>query len=392
MTDVFILSAARSAIGTFNGSLKGLSPTQLGVAVAKEAMARGGIEAADIDHAVFGNVIPNDAQDLYLARTIALGAGMPESSQGLTLNRLCGSGAQSIISATQMIMLGDSRMALAGGAESMNRAPYAVEGLREGRKMGDGKIYDWLSHTLSDPFGHGHMGCTAENIAEKYQISRERQDEFAVESQSRALRAIEAGYFAEQIVGIELKTRKGSTTFDTDEHPRASTLEDLAKLKPAFREGGSVTAGNASGINDGAAAVILAHEDEVKRRNLEPLARIVSWGIAGVPPELMGLGPIEAVPIALKRAGLSLDDIDVIESNEAFAAQSISVADALGFDPEKVNPNGGAIALGHPLGATGSVLTVKALYELARTNKRYGLVTMCIGGGQGIALVVERLG
>lgn len=391
MTDVFILSAARTAVGTFNGSLKGFSPTELGVTVAREAMSRAGIDAADVDHAVFGNVIPNDAQDLYLARTIALGAGMPTSSQGLTLNRLCGSGAQSIISATQMIMFGDSRVAVAGGAESMNRAPYAVEGLREGRKMGDGRIYDWLTHTLSDPFGHGHMGCTAENIAEKYQISRERQDEFAVESQNRALRAIEAGHFREQIVGMELKTRKGVSVFDTDEHPRASTLEDLAKLKPAFQQGGTVTAGNASGINDGAAAVMLAHEDEVKARKLTPMARVVSWGIAGVPPELMGIGPIEAVPIALKRAGLNLDDIAVIESNEAFAAQAISVADALGFDPAKVNPNGGAIALGHPLGATGSVLTVKTLYELARTGQRYGMVTMCIGGGQGIALVLENL-
>lgn len=389
---IFIVSGARTAIGTFGGSLKDQSPTKLGTVAAKAAIARAGLEAADVDNSVFGTVIPTEAADLFLGRTVAIEAGMPTESLGLTVNRLCGSGAQAIINAAQMIRLGESKIAIAGGAESMSRSPYSVNGMRYGHKMGDGVVYDWLTNTLADPFGHGAMGCTGENVAELHQISRERQDEFAVVSQSRAAAAIAQGRFKEQIAPIELKTRKGSMVFDTDEHPRPATnMADLAKLKPAFRQGGTVTPGNASGINDGGAAVVLASEAEVARRNLKPLGRLVSWGLAGVPPEIMGVGPVKAVPLALKRAGISLADIDVIESNEAFAAQALAVADGLGFSPEKLNPNGGAIALGHPLGATGAILTVKALYELRRIGGKYGVVTMCIGGGQGIALVVESV-
>lgn len=392
MKDVFIVSGARTAIGTFGGSLKDLSPTKLGATVVREAARRAGVELSAIDHSVFGTVIPTEAADLFLGRTVAIEAGAPDTTLGLTLNRLCGSGAQAIVTAAQQIQLGESSIAVAGGAESMSRAPYVVEGLRYGQRMGDGKLYDWLTNTLSDPFGHGHMGCTAENVAKKFDISRERQDAYALESHSRAARAIEAGHFAEQIVPVALKSRKGVELFVTDEHVRPDTsLEGLAKLRPAFREGGTVTAGNASGINDGAAAVLLASGEEVDRKKLTPIGRIVSWGLAGVPPEIMGVGPVHAVPVALKRANLTIADIDVIESNEAFAAQAISVIDGLGLDTTKVNPNGGAIALGHPLGATGVILTVKALYELKRVEGRFGLITMCIGGGQGIALIVERL-
>ncbi|MGM4998264.1 beta-ketothiolase BktB [Tardiphaga sp. 538_B7_N1_4] len=389
---IFIVSGARTAIGGFGGSLKDKSPSALGGVAARAAIMRAGLEPGEIDNSVFGTVIPTEAADLFLGRTVAIEAGMSTGSQGLTVNRLCGSGAQAIVSAAQMIQLGDSKIAIAGGAESMSRSPFSITGMRYGHKMGDAVVYDWLTNTLADPFGHGAMGCTAENVAELHQISRTRQDEFALASQRRASAAISEGRFMEQIVPIELKTRKGTTTFDTDEHPRAGTnMDDLAKLKPAFRKNGTVTPGNASGINDGGAAVVLASESEVVRRRLSPLGRLVSWGIAGVPPEIMGIGPVKAVPIALERAGLTLADIDVIESNEAFAAQALAVCDGLGLSPDKVNPNGGAIALGHPLGATGAILTVKALYELRRIGGRYGVVTMCIGGGQGIALVVESV-
>lgn len=392
MTGVYIVAGARTAIGSMGGSLKDLSPTELGTIAAKAAIERSGLPAADLDHAVFGTVIPTETQDLFLGRTIGIGAGLPEESMGLTVNRLCGSGAQAIVTAASMIQNGDATIALAGGAESMSRSPYSVDGMRFGRKMGDGRLYDWLTNTFSDPFGHGHMGCTAENVAEKYQISRERQDTYAVETQRRAGVALQEGRFDEQIVPIEIKTRSGVHTFACDEYPKPdTTIEGLARLKPAFRAGGTVTAGNASGINDGAAAVVLAGEATVKERDLKPMGRILGWGLAGVPPEIMGIGPVKAVPVALARAGLKLADIDVIESNEAFAAQAIAVADGLGFDPAKLNPNGGAVALGHPLGATGAILTVKALYELRRTGGRYGLITMCIGGGQGIALVVEHV-
>ena len=391
-TDIFILGGARPAIGTFGGPLKDLSPTKLGTVAVREAIKRAGVTAADIDNSVFGTVIPTEAADLFLGRTVAVEAGMPVESLGLTVNRLCGSGAQAIVSAAQMIRLGESKISVAGGAEAMSRSPYSVQGMRYGQRMGDGLLYDWLHNTLADPFGHGAMGATAENVAEKYGIGRDRQDAYAVESHRRAAQAIAEGRFKTQIAGIEVKTRKGVSVFDTDEHVRrGTTMEDLAKLKPVFRQGGSVTAGNASGINDGAAAVILASGAEVERRRLQPIGRLVSWGIAGVPPEIMGIGPVHAVPLALERGGLKLSDIDVFESNEAFAVQALSVIDGLGLDPAKVNPNGGAVALGHPLGATGAILTIKALYELQRTGGRYGVVTMCIGGGQGIALVVENL-
>jgi acetyl-CoA C-acetyltransferase len=390
--DVFILSGVRTAVGVFGGSLKDKTPTNLGAIVAKEAIRRAALEPADVDHSVFGTVIPTQASDLFLGRTVAIEAGMPIESQGLTVNRLCGSGAQAIVSAAQMIKLGESKIAIAGGAEAMSRSPHSIPGMRYGSRMGDGVVYDWLTNTLADPFGHGAMGCTAENVAELHQIARERQDEFALTSQKRAAVALAEGRFREQIVPIELQTRKGTVSFDTDEHPRPDTkLQDLARLNPVFRKGGTVTAGNASGINDGSAAVVLASEAEVERRKLSPIGRLVSWGLAGVPPEIMGVGPVKAVPVALARAGLELADIDVIESSEAFAAQALAVMDGLRLPPEKVNQNGGAIALGHPLGATGAILTVKALYELRRTNGRYGIVTMCIGGGQGIALVVENL-
>lgn len=391
-SDIFILGAARTAIGTFGGSLKDLAPTRTGTTAVREAIARAGLGAADVDHAVFGNVIPTEAADLFLGRTVAIEAGMAVESLGLTVNRLCGSGAQAIISAAQMIRLGESKIAVAGGAEAMSRAPMSVQGLRYGHRMGDSVVYDWLHNTLADPFGHGAMGATAENVAEKYGIGRDRQDAYAVESHRRAAEAIAAGRFKSQIVPIALKTRKGTVDFDTDEHVRpGTTLADLGKLRPVFRTPGTVTAGNASGINDGAAAVVLAGADEVQRRQLRPIGRLLGWGLAGVPPEIMGIGPVHAVPVALARAGLTLADIDVFESNEAFAVQCIAVIDGLGLDPAKVNPNGGAVALGHPLGATGAILTVKALYELQRTGKRYGVVTMCIGGGQGIALVLENL-
>lgn len=391
-TGIFIVSGVRTPIGTFGGTLKDKSPTALGAVVVKEAIRRANIEPGIVDHSVFGTVIPTEAQDLFLGRTVAIEAGMPVGSQGLTVNRLCGSGAQAIVSAAQMIILDESRIAVAGGAEAMSRAPHSISAMRYGHRMGDGVVYDWLSNTLADPFGHGAMGQTAENVADLCRITRERQDEFALTSQRRAAMAIAEGRFKAQIVPVEVDTRKGAMLFDQDEHPRPQTkLEDLAKLKPVFKPGGTVTAGNASGINDGSAAVVLASEEEVRQRNLSPIGRLVSWGLAGVSPEIMGIGPVKAVPIALERAGLKLDDIDVIESNEAFAAQALAVTDGLHLPPEKVNPNGGAIALGHPLGATGAILTVKALYELRRSKGRYGVATMCIGGGQGIALVVESL-
>ncbi|XNO45603.1 beta-ketothiolase BktB (plasmid) [Sinorhizobium meliloti] len=391
MSDIFIMAGARTAIGTFGGGLSSKTPTELGAAAAAEAIRRAGIEPADVDNSVFGTVIPTEAADLFLGRTVALAAGMPIETQGLTLNRLCGSGAQAIVTAAQMIKLGESKIAIAGGAEAMSRSPYSIDGMRYGKRMGNGQVYDWLTNTLADPFGHGAMGDTAENVAEKYQITRERQDAFALESQRRARVAIEEGRFKEQIVAVAVKTRKGTVDFDTDEHPRATSAEALAALKPSFRQNGTVTPGNASGINDGGAAIVLAGEAEVVRRDLKPIGRLLGWGVAGVPPEIMGIGPVKAVPIALERAGLNLSDIDIFESNEAFAAQAVAVNDGLGLSTDKVNPNGGAVALGHPLGATGAILTVKALYELRRIGGRYGVVTMCIGGGQGIALVLEHL-
>jgi len=392
MQDIFIVGAARTAIGVFGGSLKDHTPTQLGAIAARDAIRRSGLDPARIDQSVFGNVIPTEATDLYLGRSVALAAGLPTSSVGLTLNRLCGSGVQAIVTAAQSIALGESELALAGGAEVMSRAPLSLPAMRFGSRFGDATVYDWLANTLQDPFGHGHMGCTAENIAQMYEISRESQDAYALESQRRAAVAVDEGRFNGQIVPVEIRSKKGATTFEKDEHLRPQTsLSDLAKLRPVFREGGTVTAGNASGMNDGAAAVVLASGAQVAKSSLRPLGRVVSWAVAGVPPEIMGIGPVHAVPLALKRAGISSGDVDIIESNEAFAAQAMAVADKLGLDVECTNPCGGAIALGHPLGATGTILVVKALAELERTAGRYAVVTMCIGGGQGIAVVLERV-
>ncbi|MBB6190142.1 acetyl-CoA C-acetyltransferase [Sphingobium wenxiniae] len=391
--DIFIVGAARTAIGDFGGALKDVQPDELGRIVAVAAMERAAVAPADVQHVVIGQVIQSGPRDAYIARVIGVNAGIPVEAPALTLNRLCGSGLQAIISAAQTLKLGEADIALAGGTESMSNSPHVVKAARFGTKMGDIKMIDAMLEVLSDPFEHFHMGITAENVAEKYQVSRAAQDALAVEGHSRAARAIVEGRFKEQIVPVEVKSRKGVVTFDTDEHVRAdASLEEMAKLKPAFRkEGGTVTPGNASGINDGAGAVVVASGKAVAEKGLKPLARILGWGHAGVDPRIMGVGPIKAVPIALERAGVTLDQIDVIEANEAFAAQACAVAKELGFDPEKVNPNGSGIALGHPVGATGAILTVKTAYELKRTGGKYGLITMCIGGGQGIAMVIENV-
>jgi acetyl-CoA C-acetyltransferase len=390
--DVVILSGVRTAIGDFGGALKDVPPAKLGEIVIREVIARAGIAADQVQHVVMGQVIPTVPQDAYLARVAAINAGIPVQAPALTLNRLCGSGVQAIISAAQMIALGECEIAVAGGAEAMSRAPHLATTARFGQKMGSLELLDALTQTLSDPFDGSHMGITAETIAERHHIDRPAQDRLAVESHRRAAVALAEGRFKSQIVPVEVKTRKGVVLFDTDEHVRAdASEEDMAKLRPAFRKDGTVTAGNASAINDGAAAIVLASADAAQQAGLKPLARILGWGHAGVAPEVMGLGPIPAVPIALERAGLTLEQIDVIESNEAFAAQACAVAQELGFDPAKTNVNGSGISLGHPVGATGAILTVKTLYELERIGGRYGLITMCIGGGQGIAMIIERL-
>lgn len=390
--EVVVLSGVRTAIGGYGGGLKDVPPTELAAACMREALARANVEPQTVQHTVFGNVIHTEAKDMYLARVAAVNAGVPVEAPALTLNRLCGSGLQAVVSAAQMVLLGDAETAVAGGAESMSRGGYWVPGLRWGSRMGDAKIVDAMTGALTDPFGHGHMGCTAENVAQRYGLTREEQDRFAVDSHQRAVRAIEEGRFKGQIVPIEVKTRKGPITVDVDEHPRRdASVEGMAKLKPAFQKDGSVTAGNASGINDGAAAVTLMESGEAERRGLKPLGRLVAYGHAGVEPGVMGLGPTPAVKQAMKRAGLSVADMDVIESNEAFAAQAMAVARDLDFPSARTNPNGGAVALGHPVGATGCILLVKALHELARVQGRYALVTMCIGGGQGIAAIFERL-
>ncbi|MEN3291127.1 MAG: acetyl-CoA C-acetyltransferase [Burkholderiales bacterium] len=390
--NVVIVGAARTAIGSFGGMLKDFSASDLGATVVKEAFVRANVDPAQAGQIVFGNVIHCEARDMYVSRVVGINAGMARESAALTLNRLCGSGLQAIVTAANAIQLGDTDIAVGGGVETMSRAPYAAPAMRWGARMGDTAMIDMLVGALSDPFGAGHMGITAENIAEKYDISREDQDAFAAESQKRASAAIAAGHFKSQIVPVEVKTRKGTVMFDTDEYPKGdTTIELLAKLKPAFkREGGTVTAGNASGINDGAAACILMEEEAAARAGVTPLARLVSYAVAGVDPSLMGTGPVPAVKLALKRAGLTLNEMDVIESNEAFAAQSLGVCKGLDLDPGRTNPNGGAIAFGHPLGASGAIIMVKCLYELIRTEKRYGLITMCIGGGQGIAAIIER--
>jgi len=391
MTDIVILDGARTAIGTFGGSLAGTPPIELGTVAAKAAMERAGVDGKQIGHVVFGHIINTEPRDMYLSRVAAMQAGVPESTPAMNVNRLCGSGVQAITSAAQALAEGDADFALAGGAECMSRSPYIMPAARWGQKMGDVASQDMMLGTLQCPFGTGHMGVTAENVASEHQISREMQDAFALESQRRAAAAIKAGHFKSQIAKVEVRAGREMIDFDTDEHPKETSAEALAGLRTVFQKNGSVTAGNASGINDGAGAVILARADAAERAGLRPKARIIGYAHAGVRPEVMGVGPIPAVERLLKKTGLTVDDFDLIESNEAFAAQALAVSNALGFDAAKVNPNGGAIALGHPVGATGAILTVKALYELERTNGNKALITMCIGGGQGIALAIERL-
>ncbi|MEP2028204.1 MAG: acetyl-CoA C-acyltransferase family protein [Paracoccaceae bacterium] len=392
MTDIVILSGARTAIGTFGGALASKTPIELATHVAQAVLERAKVDPSNIGHVVFGHVINTEPKDMYLSRVAAIGAGIPESTPAMNVNRLCGSGAQAIVSAVQSLILGDADYALAGGAEVMSRSPHILPSARFGQKMGDTQAIDMMIGALSDPFGAGHMGITAENVANEKSISREAQDAFAAESQHRATEAQAAGHFEDQIVPIDVKVRREIAMFDTDEHIKPdATLEGLATLRPAFRKDGSVTAGNASGLNDGAAALVLATAAAAKRDGRTPLVRIVGYAHAGVRPEVMGLGPIPAVEKLMQRTGLSISDFDVIESNEAFAAQACAVNEGLGLDPAKVNPNGGAIALGHPIGATGTIITIKCLSELQRIKGRYGLVTMCIGGGQGIALAIELL-
>ena len=391
MTDIVILAGARTPIGTFGGALSALSPIELATIAAREAIARSGLPAEKIEQVAFGHIINTEPRDMYLSRVASVDAGVPVSAGAMNVNRLCGSGLQAIVSMAQSITLGDADFALAGGADCMSRSPHILQSGRFGQKMGDTRMVDMMIGALSCPFGTGHMGVTAENVADEHGITRAAQDAFAVESQRRAKAAIEAGHFRDEIIPVELKTRKGVQIVDTDEHPKATTLEGLAKLKPAFRKDGSVTAGNASGINDGAAAVVLARESAARAAGLTPRARILGYAVAGVRPEVMGIGPIPAVQALCAKTGLSVDDFDIIESNEAFAAQALAVSQELGLDPEKVNPDGGAIALGHPVGATGAILTVKAMYALERTGGKRALMTMCIGGGQGIAVAIERI-
>ncbi len=391
MTDIVILDGARTAIGTFGGALAGTPPSQLGAIAAKEAMARSGVEGGQIGHVVFGHVINTEPRDMYISRVAAMDAGIPDTTPAMNVNRLCGSGAQAIVSVVQSLMLGDADFGLAGGAENMSRSPYIVPAQRWGQKMGDIKTLDMMLGALNCPFGTGHMGVTAENVAAEHGVTRAAQDAFALESQTRAARAISEGRFKDQIVPVEVKVKRDMVAFDTDEHPKATTAEALAGLRAVFQKDGTVTAGNASGINDGAAALVLAREDAAEKAGLKPRARVLGYAHAGVRPEVMGIGPVPAVQKLLERTGLKAEDFDVIESNEAFAAQALAVNMGLGLDPAVVNPNGGAIALGHPVGATGALITIKALYELERIGGKKALITMCIGGGQGIALAIEAL-
>ena len=389
--EVVVVSGARTGIGDYGGSLKDFPPTKLGAIAIKEAVARAGIDAKGVGHVVMGSVIHGEARDMYLSRVAAIDAGLPVGTPCLTVNRLCGSGLQAIVSAAQHILLGDTDTVVAGGAESMSRAAYFLPTGRWGQRMGDASVVDAMTGALHDPFGNGHMGVTAENIAAKYGFTREQQDAFAVESHRRAASALEKGYFKSQIVPVEVKTRKGVEQYTNDEHVRRDAKpEDMAKLKAVFKKDGTVTAGNASGINDAGAAIVMMEAGAAKKAGKKPMARLVAYAHAGVEPQVMGLGPIPAVRRVFEKSGLKPSDMDVIESNEAFAVQAMAVTKDLGLDPAKVNPNGGAVALGHPIGATGAILTVKALYELERTQKRYALVTMCIGGGQGIAAIFER--
>ncbi|ARE40479.1 3-ketoacyl-CoA thiolase [Rhodovulum sp. P5] len=391
MTGIVILGGARTAIGAFGGSLSGVPPIELARIVSKAALARAKLKGDRVGHVAFGHIINTEARDMYLSRVAAIEAGIPETCPAMNVNRLCGSGAQAVVSVAQALMLGDAEFGLAGGAESMSRTPHILSAARFGRKMGDTAATDMMLGALNCPFGTGHMGVTAENVAAEHDISRADQDAFALQSQERAAWAIAEGRFDSEIVPVEVTRGRETVSFTRDEHPKAATLEALAGLKPAFRKDGTVTAGNASGINDGAAALILAREDAAEREGLTPRARLLGYAHAGVAPDMMGLGPIPAVETLVGKLGLGVADFDVVENNEAFAAQALAVNRALDLDPARVNPNGGAIALGHPVGATGAILTVKALYELDRVDGRRALVTMCIGGGQGIALALERL-
>ncbi|MFY9348188.1 MAG: acetyl-CoA C-acyltransferase family protein [Orrella sp.] len=392
MREVWITAALRTAVGDFGGGLKDVAPIDLGATVVKAVLEKGGAVGEQVGHLAFGHVVPTEARDMYLSRVVALSAGLPDTTAAFNVNRLCGSGLQAIVSASQSILLGDTEMAVGGGAENMSRGGYLSEAMRSGARMGDTKVTDMMVGALTDPFGRMHMGVTAENVAKQFEISREDQDSLALESHRRAVQAWDEGRFKDQIVPVVIKSRKGETVFDTDEHPRRDiSAEGLAKLRAVFiKENGTVTAGNASGINDGAAAVMLMSGEALKSSGAKPLARLVAYAHAGVNPEIMGIGPVPASQAVLKRAGLTLDQMDVIEANEAFAAQACAVTKTLGLDPAKVNPNGSGISLGHPIGATGAIVTVKAIHELHRIGGKYALVTMCIGGGQGIAAIFER--
>ena len=387
--EVVVVAGVRTAVGDFGGSLKDFSPTQLGAMVVKEVVARAGVSADQVGHVVFGHVVNSEPRDMYLSRVAAIEGGLDKA---LTLNRLCGSGLQAIVTAAQSIMLGDADVAIGGGAESMSKAPYILPAARWGARMGDMKGIDMMVGALHDPFHVIHMGVTAENVAKEFNVSREDQDALAVESHKRAANAIANGYFKEQILPIEIKSKKGPVMFDTDEHVRGdATVEGMAKLKTVFQKDGTVTAGNASGLNDGAGAVLLMERSAAEKAGKKPMARLVAYANTGVEPTIMGIGPVSATKKALAKAGLKIEDMDVIEANEAFAAQACAVTKELGMDPAKVNPNGSGISIGHPIGATGAIITVKALYELQRIQDRYALVTMCIGGGQGIAAIFERM-
>ncbi|MGK0442469.1 MAG: acetyl-CoA C-acetyltransferase [Pseudohongiellaceae bacterium] len=390
--EVVFLSAVRTAIGSYGGSLKDIPPSELGAICVREAIKRAGISAQNVESCVVGSVLRSEARDVYMSRIVAIDSGLPIESHAVTVNRLCGSGLEAIVTATQQIQTGEITTAIAGGCESMSKATYSMKSNRWGQRMGNSEIEDDMTAALHDPFGTGHMGVTAENLSEKFDISRDQQDALAVQSHARAVNAIEQGYFKDQIVPVELTSRKGVTLFDTDEHPRAgTTAESISTMKTIFKKEGTVTAANASGINDGAAMTVMMERSAAEAKDLKPIARVVSYARAGVDPSMMGIGPVPAVKKALASANLSVADLDIIESNEAFAAQACSVAKELNLPEDKTNPNGGAIALGHPIGASGAVIMTKLIYELQRTGGRYGLATLCIGGGQGIAMIVEAL-
>ena len=398
MNDTYIIAATRAAIGSFGGTLKHMRPIDLGIAIAQSAITQSKLDPEAIEHAVIGHVIHTEPKDQYISRAISIGAGLSESAPALTVNRLCGSGLQALVSAIQLITLGDAGAALAGGVEVMSRSGYLLPAQRWGARLGDGKVEDMLLGALHDPFDLGHMGITAEHVAEDYNISRQAMDAFAATSQQRAAHAQKQGWFDDQITPLEISGKKTTTQFTRDEHIRETSEESLAKLPPAFKKdgtgagtgAGTVTAGNSSGINDGAAMLVLASEQLIKTQNLTPMARIVSYGFGGVPPRIMGMGPVPATKMALAKAALKISDLDIVESNEAFAAQAVAVSNTLGLNPDIVNPNGGAIALGHPIGATGAILMTKLIHELHRRQARYGLATMCIGGGQGISIIIEN--